>query len=179
MMQKENYNMITNAPTIEMLEDWKSVWMQYKDVLKPNRRSGMELLEYLQNKYILAEIYEKEATDSIIHNVTMNKVYAEKLPAGIIPVPRAFILENTGNGEIFYRDENKDPIDIWGRDITRIFVGIDEVTGFFTVEGSTMLWDEMCVFRGIDEKDLRNFVCVSEYINSLKRFDLLKVILSG
>lgn len=171
--------MITNAPTIEMLEEWKSVWMQYKDILKPNRKSGMELLEYLQNKYTLTEIYEKEATDSIILSVTKNKVYAEKLPVGITPVPRAFFLENTGNSAIFYRDENKDSIEIWGRDITRIFVGIDEVTGFFTVEGSTMLWDEMCAFCGIDEKDLRNFVCVSEYINSLKRFDLLKVMLSG
>ena len=160
--------MITKAPTIEMLEEWKTVWMQYKDKLKPNRKSGIELLGYLQNKYILTEINEKEATDSIIYNVTMNKPNAEKLPVGITPIPRAFFLENVGNGEILYLDENKDPIDIWGGDITRIFVGIDEVTGFFMVEGSTMLWDEMCVFRGIDEKDLKNIALVSEYINSLK-----------
>ncbi len=170
--------MIIKSPSIEMLEEWKAVWMQYKDKLKPNRKSGMELLGYLQDKYILTEIHKKEATDSIIYNITTNKTYAEKLSAGITPIPRTFFLENAGNGEIFYRDENKDPIDIWGGDITRIFVGIDVVTGFFMVEGSTMLWDEMCAFLGIDEKDLQNFVRVSEYINCLKRFDLLRNILS-
>ncbi|HHV29427.1 MAG TPA: hypothetical protein GXX73_07520 [Clostridium sp.] len=169
--------MITKEPTPEILGEWKSIWMQYKDILKPNRKSGQELLEYLQNKYILTEIHEKRATDAIIYNVTMNKVYEEKLPEGKTPIPRAFYLENAGNGEVFYRDENKDSMDIWGGDITKIFVGIDEVTGFFMVEGSTMLWDEMCAFRGVDEKDLQNFVCVAEYINALKRFDLLKDIL--
>ncbi|ODM25015.1 hypothetical protein [Acetivibrio mesophilus] len=169
--------MITKEPTPEILGEWKSIWMQYKDILKPNRKSGQELLEYLQNKYILTEIHEKRATDAIIYNVTMNKVYEEKLPEGKTPIPRAFYLENAGNGEVFYRDENKDSMDIWGGDITKIFVGIDEVTGFFMVEGSTMLWDEMCAFCGVDEKDLQNFVCVAEYINALKRFDLLKDIL--
>ncbi|GAE90164.1 hypothetical protein [Acetivibrio straminisolvens] len=169
--------MITRKPTLDMLEEWKSIWKQYKDILKPNRKSGKELIEYLQNKYILTEIDEKRAADIIIYNVTMNEVYAEKLPAGKTPIPRAFYLENAGNGEIFYRDENKDPNSIWSGDITRIFVGIDEVTGFFTVEGSTMLWDEICAFQGLDEKDLQNFACVAQYINALKRFDLLKDIL--
>ncbi|WP_324359744.1 hypothetical protein [Acetivibrio sp.] len=169
--------MITEKPTIDMLEEWKSIWMQYKDMLKPNRKSGKELIEYLQNKYILTEINEKRALDAIIYNVTMNKVHAEKLPAGKTPIPRAFYLERAGNGEIFYRDENKDPDDVWNGSITKIFTGIDEVTGFFMVEGSTMLWDEMCAFQGLDEKDLQNFVCVAQYINALKRFDLLKNIL--
>ena len=162
--------MITKEPTKEMFTEWKSIWSQYKKKLKPNRKTGEELLQYLQDKYVLTEIYDKNAYDAVIGNITMNAPNAEKLPEGAVPVPRTFFLENIGNGETLYQDENKDSVDVWGGDITRIFVGIDTVTGFFMVEGSTMLWDELYAFRGLDKKDLENYVCVAEYIKSLKRF---------
>lgn len=160
--------MITQEPTADMLEEWKSIWLHYQGKLRPNRKSGAELLCYLQDKYVLTEIHDKNAADAVIGNITMNKPYAEKLPAAAAPAPRTFFLENTGNGKIFYQDENKD-----SDDITRIFVGIDMVTGFFMVEGSTLLWDELYAYRGLDKTDLQNYVCVAEYINSLKRFNLL------
>jgi hypothetical protein len=169
--------MITKEATKEMLVEWQSTWLQYKEKLKPNRKSGKELLQYLQDKYVLTEIHEKDALDAVIGNVIMNAPYAEKLPKGAVPAPRTFFLENAGSGEIFYRDENKDSAEVWGSDLARIFVGIDMVTGFFTVEGSTMLWDELYAFRGLDEKDLSNYVCVAEYIHSLKRFGLLGTII--
>lgn len=167
--------MITQRPTEEMLEAMKSIWIKYKDKLHPNRKSGMELLEYLLSNYSLTEIYDKNAINSITYNIIMNKFNSEKLPNGVKPVPRAFYLENSGNGERFYLAENEDPIDLWGVKIKRIFVGIDISSGFYMVEGSTMLWDELCAFRGIDEKDLQNIVCVAEYIKSLKRFGLLEI----
>ncbi|MCI2161864.1 MAG: hypothetical protein LKK39_08120 [Oscillospiraceae bacterium] len=170
--------MITQEPTKEVFEQWKVVWMKYKDKLQPNRKSGVELLNYLQSKYALTEIYDKKATDAIIGNVTMNAHYAEKLPKGAIPIPKAFFLESSGNGKHFYRPENKDPLDLWGGDITRIFVGIDIASGFYMVEGSTMLWDELCAFQGVDEKDLQNYVCAAEYIHSLKRFGKLETVVA-
>lgn len=162
--------MIIKEPTTEMLAEWKSIWSQYHGTLRPNRKSGTELLQYLQDKYVLTEICDKNASDAVVSNITMNAPNAEKLPEGAVPAPRTFFLENTGNGERFYQDENKDPADVWGGSITKIFVGIDTVTGFFMVEGSTMLWDELCAFRGLDQKDLQNYVCVAEYIASLQRF---------
>ncbi|MGF7144588.1 hypothetical protein HNQ56_003019 [Anaerotaenia torta] len=169
--------MITQEPTKDILEEWKSIWVHYKEKLKPNRKSGTELLHYLQEKYVLTEIHDKSASDAVIGNVTQNEPYAEKLPEGMAPAPRTFFLENAGKGKVLYQDENKDSVNVWGGDITRIFVGIDTVTGFFMVEGSTMLWDELYAFRGLDEKDLQNYVCVAEYINSLKRFDLLTTVI--
>ncbi|WP_195199634.1 hypothetical protein [Faecalispora jeddahensis] len=166
--------MLTREPTKELLQEYKSIWMQYKGRLRPNRKSGRELLDYLQQKYILTEIWDKEAADAVILSVTQNQPYKEKLPMDMAPVPRTFFLENTGNGEVFYTSENKDPIDIWGGDITRIFIGIDLTTGYFTAEGSTMLWDEMYAFRGLDEEDLKNYVRVAQYILALKRFGLLQ-----
>lgn len=37
--------MLTREPTKELLQEYKSIWMQYKDQLRPNRKSGRELLD--------------------------------------------------------------------------------------------------------------------------------------
>ena len=165
--------MITQKPTLEMLTEWKNTFEQYKDLLQPNRKSGTDLLEYLQSNYFLTEITDKKALTVISENVSRNEIYAEKLPASRLPLPKAFYLENIGNGHKFYLSENKDDPDLWGGEITKIFVGLDLCSGFYMVEGSTMLWDELRAFQGVDEKDLENYVVVADYISALKRFGKL------
>lgn len=165
--------MITQKVTPEMLTEWKNIFEQYKDLLQPNRKSSTDLLGYLQSNYFLTEIMDKEVLTVVSENVSMNKFFAEKLPAGRLPLPKAFYLENIGNGHKFYLSENKDNPDLWGDKITKIFVGVDLCSGFYMVEGSTMLWDELRVFQGVDEKDLENYVVVADYISALKRFGKL------
>jgi len=62
-----------------------------------------------------------------------------------------------------------------GEDIVNI--GIDLVTGFYYVDDDENLWDELCAFRGLDEEDLKNFYCVAEYVNCLKKFNRLDEVL--
>lgn len=73
--------------------------------------------------------------------------------------------------------QNCDGADVWGEKITKIFVGLDLASGFYMVEGSTMLWDELCAFQGLDERDLENFVRVGQYVQCLKRFGKTEGIL--
>lgn len=166
--------MVTREPTKEMFETWKAIWTEYKDKLQPNRKSGAEVLAYLQSRYVLTEIYDKNALDTITLNVTENERLSEKLPRGVLPESRAFYLENEGDGEKFYLPENIDHIELWGGEITKIFVGVDLSSGFYHVEGSAMLWDELCAFQGLDGQDLKNYVIVGQYIQCLKRFDKLE-----
>lgn len=84
--------MLTQEPTPEMFEEWKSVWHKYKNFLTPNRKSGQELLDYLSHKYVLTETHDKEAADSVRFNVTINKTNAEKLPNCTIPQPLTFCM---------------------------------------------------------------------------------------
>lgn len=162
--------MIVKATTQEQLEQWKAVWEEYKDRLKPNRKTGGEVLAYLRSRYSLTEVGDQAALQAISENVTENQYLREKLPKGRQPDPRAFYLENCGEGEKFYSPENRDDPEVWGGTITRIFIGVDLSSGFYMVEGSTMLWDELCAFQGVDERDLENFVIVAEYVNALRRF---------
>ncbi len=170
--------MITNMPTDTTFEQWKKTYEKYKNKLKPNRISGEKLLEYLESSYCLEEIFDKDALDVVSDNVLMNDIYKEKLPQDTLPSPRCFYIENKGKGQKFYLPRNKDAFEIWGGEIERIFVGIDVVSGFYTAEGSTMLHDELGAIRGLDEKDLQNYVVVAQYIEALKRFDMLDKIVN-
>lgn len=156
--------MITQEPTLEMVEEWKAVWKEYKDQLKPNRKSGQELLDYLLSAYVLTEITDKTAVDVVSYNVTMNKHYAEKLPPGTEPFPKTYYVENAGSGQTLYAQR-----DALFKDTERIFVGIDLTTGYYLVEGSSLLWDELCAFQGLDESDLQNFACTAQYIACLQK----------
>ena len=53
---------------------------------------------------------------------------------------------------------------------SKVFVGIDLITGYYIVEGSESLWDELYAFRGLDEDDIQNPYCVAEYLACLKKF---------
>lgn len=165
--------MLTQPATTKQLAAWKTVWQAYRGRLQPNRKPGAALLRYLRETYVLTPVRAKEAANAVADNVTMNPPFAEKLPAGVAPAPKTFFVENAGNGAKFYQKENRDDPALWGGKAERIFVGLDTVTGFFMVEGSTLLWDELYAFRGLDARDLQNPYCVAEYIACLRRFGML------
>ncbi|MFZ7132141.1 MAG: hypothetical protein ACOWWR_07255 [Eubacteriales bacterium] len=161
-------NLLTKEVTPEMIKVWKEVWNEYKDKLQPNRKSGNEVVQYLKSKYLLKELNDDKANQVVIDNVLYNKPYADKLPLGETPKAVTFILENIATGKILY--EKQDNI-FKGNNI---LIGVDLVSGFFCVEGSSLLWDELCAFQGLDEKDIQNYFCVAVYISSLKKFGLLE-----
>ncbi len=162
--------MITSLPTEAMQDEWKSVFEKYKNIIKPNRISGGELLDYLNDRYVLTPIEDENAKAVVRDNVLMNERFKEKLPVGELPNPQTFFLENKGSGRKFYHEKSDE---LWGGEITRIFVGIDIASGFYTVEGSTLLFDELNAVLGLDERDLQNFVIVAQYVEALEKFDMM------
>lgn len=152
--------MITQKPTEKELAYWKKLWLQYRDKLTPDRKSGRELLSYLQAHYVLTP--EPLGKDVISENVMKNEFFRQKLPAGKFPEPKAYFLENAGEGQKFY--QHPDPPGLWGDVQPRIFVAVDLASGCFQVEGSTRLWDELCAFQGLDAMDLQNYVVTACYL---------------
>lgn len=156
----------------EMIKNWKAISEEYKAKLRPNRKPASAIIEYLEQKYQLEELSDEEWNEVIIGNVMLNDINKCKLPVGKVPTARVFHLENVKNGKLFY--EKQDNI-FKGQDI---FVGIEMETGFIHVEGSSLLWDELFAFRGLDTDDLKNFYLVAEYITCLKKFDMLDSVLT-
>ena len=160
--------MVTEEPAKEPTAQWRALWEGYRDRLRPDRVPGRALLCYLQGRYVLTEIFDGWAADCVVGNILENACYRDKLPLGFLPDARTFYLENSGAGKTLYEAESDGSVP-GGRAGGKIFVGIDTVTGFFTVEGSTLLWDELCAARGLDEKDVQNAVSVAQYVAARER----------
>lgn len=148
--------MLREPATKQMVEQWSNVFEQYKGKLKPNRKTGQELVEYITSKYELEVFEDKEASKVVYFNVMENEYLKSKLSSGEEPNPVTYYWNNNGN---------------------KVFIGIDLATGYYCVEDNENLWDELCAFQGLDETDLNNFYCVAEYINCLKKFNMLENVL--
>lgn len=151
--------MLTERPTEEMIAEWQEIHKAHRSHMQPNRKSGTELIAWLCAHYPVTELHDQELLEMVTLSVMENAHYAEKLPEGISPKPRAFRIENTGTGAELYEIQE----DIWA-ECAYILVTLEEVTGEFFVEGSCKLWDEMFAFRGLDAADLENYYLVAEYI---------------
>ena len=67
-------------PTSEMIREWKNTYEQYKDKLFPNKKTVTELLDYLDNKYQLTEIFDEKLDFVIKGNAVSNPIFEENPP---------------------------------------------------------------------------------------------------
>ncbi|WP_059005508.1 hypothetical protein [Bittarella massiliensis (ex Durand et al. 2017)] len=160
--------MVTEEPTKETTAQWRALWEGYRDRLRPDRASGRALLGYLQGRYELTEMFDGWAAGSVTGSVLGNACCREKLPAAARPAARTFYLENSGARKTLCEGESGDSAPE-GRVGGRIFVGVNTVIGLFTVEGSTLLWEELCAVRELDEEDIQNFVSAAQYVAARER----------
>jgi len=166
-------NMLIRKATPELVKEWKATSATYRPLLSPNRKTGHELLAYLTGKYPVRELPPGSVSEIIADNLLLNEVNARKLPAGKMPEAVGFLIENTLAGKDLY--ENQDAI---FRGIP-VIAGIELNSGYFMVEGSSLLWDELFAFRGLDEEDLGNYYLVAEYVACLRRFGRLDSVIAG
>lgn len=164
--------MLTRKATPEMVKEWKETAARYRPRLCPNRKPGTEIIAYLTGKYPVRELPVESVSETIADNLLLNEFNAGKLPAGKTPEAVGFLIENTGAGKHLY--ETQDAI-FRGKPI---IIGVELNSGYFMVEGSSLLWDELFAFRGLDEEDLKNYYLVAEYVACLRRFDRLDRVLA-
>jgi len=164
--------MLMQEVTPEMLDAWKSVYAAYRPRLAPNRKPAGEIIAYLKGKYPLTELSGERGKQAVVDAVLSNTYYSEKLPAGKKPAAVLFLIRNTGAGKRLY---GKQAAPFKGQ---AILTGIELETGFFHVEGSDELWDELFAFRGLDSSDLDNVCLVAEYVACLEKFDRLSEVLA-
>lgn len=162
--------MLMQEATPEMINTWRHTFDKYRNKLSPNKKTAFEIIEYLEKKYTLTE--QAGLNPIVADNVILNEYYANKLPVGKAPKTKAFIVENAGAGKLLYEQQD----DVFKG--SRIIVGVELQSAYFMVEGSSLLWDELLAFRGLDEDDLSNFFLVAQYISCLERFDMLNSVLN-
>ncbi|MCK9632537.1 MAG: hypothetical protein M0R30_12975 [Methanoregula sp.] len=164
--------MLARKVTPELVRQWKEEAEAFCPRLSPNKKTGPEILAYLTGKYPVRELTTDSLRDVVKDNILSNECHARKMPAGTMPEVSGFVIDNTGTGKHLY--ENQDEM-FRGRTIV---AAVELHSAYFMVEGSSLLWDELCAFRGLDEEDLANYYLVAEYVECLRRFDLLDSELS-
>lgn len=163
--------MLLQEATPEMVQAWKETFNEYRPLLSPNKKTGPELLAYLQQQYPVTELEDDTIKQVVLANILQNDCHADRLPAGKTPVARGFCIGDFGTGKDLY--EHQDAI---FKGIP-IVVGMELESAFFIVEGSSRLWDELFAFRGLDDEDLTNFYLVAEYISCLEKAGRLDRVL--
>ena len=141
--------MLTTEPTIETIQEWKCIYNENRDKLKPNRKGGAEINDYFCNKYRFEKLDSLSFHDVVEFNIMKNESNREKLPQGAVPQIVAYKAKDSS-----------------------VLVGIDLVTGFFHIEGKDInrvaeIYDDLFLFRGLDETDIKNYFLVAQYIQCL------------
>lgn len=136
--------MLTTEPTAEMIAEWKRIFEAHHSAMKPNRKTGKEIDRYFREKYPYQILENAEFQEIVTRNITENEFSRSKLPKGKLPNIQSY---QTGN----------------------VLVGIDVSTGEFHVESETAedfmpIFNDLFVYRGLDEEDLKNYFLVAEYV---------------
>lgn len=136
--------MLTTEPTSEMIAEWKRIFEIHHSALTPNRKSGNEVDRYFRGKYSFQLFDNAEFQEMASLNITENDYFKSKLPRDTLPNIQSY---QTGN----------------------VLVAIDLCTGEFHLESENIeevipIYDDLFVYRGLDEKDLNNFFLVAEYV---------------
>lgn len=154
--------MLMQEPTEELINEWKEIFNANKDSIKPNKRDGLDIIEYLKSHYLVTEIQNNELEKIVEGNVKDNEFNSNKLK-GSNPIIRMFKI-NKDNTDLYkIQDEVFDGIDI--------IVGIELKTSFIYVEGSSYLYDELIAYTGLDEDDIKNYFIVAQYIKCKEKFN--------
>ena len=137
--------MLTTKPTSQMIKKWKETFEEYHSSLSANRKTGSEIIKYFESKYPFLEIEDSNFKKAVELNILENKYYRNQLPDGVEPQIKCYCV-----GEVL--------------------VGIDVVSGEFYIECEDMekaipIYDDLFVYRGLSEEDLKNYFLVAQYVD--------------
>ncbi len=137
------------APTPDMISEWKGIFEACRASLTPNRKTGEEVDRYFREKYPHLSYDDEEFRQIASLNITDNDHSKSKLPKATLPCIQSY---KTGNA----------------------MVAIDLHTGEFHIESENIeevisIHDDLFVYRGLDEEDLKNFFLAAEYIKLTRK----------
>ncbi len=145
--------MLMKKPSKKDIRTWQNIYEKYKDTLVPNKKTGPEIVEFLKANYSVTEIASDDYGKIVADNILLNEFSKNKLK-GATPYIRLFKVDDAK----LMNSQDKVFADM------DIIVGIEMNTSYLFVQGSSTLYDELFVFTGLDEYDLKNYFLVAQYV---------------
>ena len=132
---------------------WKRVQQENLGRLRPNRRSGVQVLDGLRRRYPTAPLDDPRFAQVVMANFTQDPyLHAER------PQIAALRILREGTGEALYRTQSA----IYGG--MDILVGVELISGYVHCEGSDELEEELFLLQGLNEAQLGNPFLVWRYV---------------
>lgn len=153
--------MLMQEPTEKMIKEWQDIYNKNKDNLKPNKKGGLEIVEYLKENHSVVEVENSELEKVVYDNIVLNE-YSNKKLCGKAPVIKLFEVTDKN---LYEKQDNV----FKG---IKIVVGVELNTSYIFVEGSSYLYDELMAFTGLDDKDITNYFLVAQYIKCKEKFNI-------
>lgn len=149
--------MITALVTKEKMDKWKRYFEKYASSMRPNRKTGREIDEYFRAKYPYQVLDSGEFCAVVEENVMANEYFREKVPPGMRPQIKSYMVGD-------------------------VYVGIDIESGEFhiecgEIEKAAPIFDDLFLYRGLDENDLKNFVMVGQFLELAEENDSIDIFI--
>lgn len=153
--------MLMQEPTKEMIKEWQDIYNKNKDNLRPNKKDGLEIIDYLKETYSVVEVENSELEKMIYDNIVLNEFSNQKL-CGKNPIIRLFEVKDK---DLYLKQD-----DVFKG--IKIVVGIELNTSYIFVKGSSYLYDELTAYTGLDDKDITNYFLVAQYIKCKEKYSV-------
>lgn len=174
-----------------IINEWKKTYEEYRPLLKPNRKSINEILEYIKLKYPVEEDTSAKARKVVEKNVLYN-YYSKRLSENDKMLSIVVLrVKNEDNAVQLYENQVSEHIEFMDKmkktikdfkpysfEPIPIVIGAERKSGYIFVEGSQGLSEEITIMQGLDSDELKNFYLVANYINVLKKHSKLDEVIN-
>ena len=170
----------------EKIKEIENIFAEYAPILKPNRKSVPEILEYIKSRYPAEEDNSPRLKKVVEMNVLGN-FHKDKSDKEVSLKVTVLCIKNEGTGAALYnlqQQEHKEFITKMKQRVKNskeylyenipIRIGAEEVYDYMFTEGSEALGDQITIFRGLDEKELQNKYLLANYVQTLKKYKIIK-----
>ena len=175
----------------DIINQWKKTYEEYRQLLKPNRKSIDEILEYIKLKYPVEEDTSAKARKVVEKNVLYNN-YSKRLSENDTMLSIVVLrVKNEDNAVQLYENQVSEHIEFMDKmkktikdfkpysfEPIPIVIGAERKSGYIFVEGSQGLSEEITMIQGLDSDELKNYYLLANYINVLKKYRKLDDVIN-
>lgn len=167
----------------EKLREVEAIFIKYSSILKPNRKSVAEIIEYVKGKYPVEEDNSSRAKRIVEINVLSN--FSKDKEAKETPLKITVLnIKNEDMAKVLYDFQEQEYLEFIDKikhvrgnfegypfKNSPIRVGAEENSDYMFIEGSGLLADEITIFRGLDEEELKDKYLVANYVKAIYKLN--------
>ncbi len=168
----------------EKLKEVEDLFIKYSPILRPNRKTVAEIIEYIKAKYPVEEDNSPRAKRAVEINVLNNFSKDKEIKETPLKIT-VLNIKNEGAAKVLYDFQEQEHLEFIEKmkhvranfegylfKNSPIHIGVEENSDYMFINGSGLLADEITIFRGLDEEELKDKYLVANYVKAIYNLNL-------